>query len=119
MSWRKQLCLAVVLAIITTIVSGSIYLVRRAKGIKLRADCARRLQSLWYALNGYRLTHANAFPPGSVPTEGLRPQARLSWVTLIYHWFDESQNLHCLFDNTEPWDSDTNRIPKIRTGAFG
>ncbi len=119
MTWRKQLCLAAVLAIITAIVGGSIYLARRAKELKLRDDCARRLQNLWYALNGYWQTHANTFPPASIPAERLRPQERLSSVTLIYPFFDESQNLHFLFDNAEPWDSDTNRIPRITTGDFG
>jgi prepilin-type processing-associated H-X9-DG protein len=119
MSWRNQLYLAAVLAIIAAIVGGSIYLPRRAKEIKSRDDCAGRLQSLGYALYGYRYTHENLFPPGSVPAEGVPPEKRLSWVTLIYQFFDESQNVDFLFDNAAPWDSDTNRIPRIRTGGFG
>ncbi len=71
MSWRNQLVLAALLAIISSIVGGSIYLSSRAKEIKLRHDCAIHLQALWYALDGYRIGLANGFPPGSVRADGV------------------------------------------------
>ena len=112
-SRSKQLCLAAVLAIISATVGGLICLSQRADETRLRDACAVRLRGLWYALTGYRLSHANAFPPGSVPADGLLPEQRLSWITLIYYYFDESQNIHFLFNSAEPWESSTNRIPMV------
>ena len=52
-------------------------------------------------------------PPGTVPAAGIPHEKRLSWVTLVYHFFDESQNVNFVFDKTAPWDSEANRIPKF------
>jgi prepilin-type processing-associated H-X9-DG protein len=85
---------------------------RRARELE---PCANRLREFWFALICYRDTPpgSGSFPPGTVPGEGIPPERRLSWVTLVYHAFDESQNVNFLFDWPAPWDSEANRAPKI------
>lgn len=94
---------------------GVIYVWRHARDhVELRQGCAGHLGGIGDALDGYRHS-TGSFPPATVPAEGIPPEKRLSWVTRVYHYFDESQNCNFLFDKTAPWDSEANRNPKIRS----
>lgn len=112
--------LAVLIVITVSVgMSGVTYLQRLGREAKLRKSCAAHLRDIWWALGGPRSEPSEPFPVGVVPAEGIPPEKRLSWVTLRYPYFDESQNIHFLFDEMEPWDSKVNRNPKIRSMADG
>ena len=88
---------------------------RRMHEDKLREGCKHRLTEFSFAVLGYRDTHLGLYPPGTASGSGLSPDQRLSWITLLYNFFDESQNVNFLFDRSLPWDSSVNRVPTIRS----
>ena len=87
---------------------------RRMHEDKLREGCKNRLTELSFAVLGYRDTHSGLYPPGTASSGGLSPDQRLSWITVLYSFFDESQNVNFLFDRSLPWNSPVNRVPTIR-----
>jgi prepilin-type processing-associated H-X9-DG protein len=85
---------------------------------ELRDRCSACLRQVGHAVLGYRENHSGTYPPGTVLNSELPAEKRLSWVTLLYSFFDESQNIEFLFDETIPWDSAENRVPTIRSVNF-
>jgi prepilin-type processing-associated H-X9-DG protein len=116
MPWRKlrstkMRYLVLIAAII--LVAGKLIWVSRPDSQAEIDRCASRLHEIGYALIGYRANHGEAFPAGTVHAAGIAPKKGLSWVTQLYHFFDESQNMNFLFETAAPWHSTQNRVPKI------
>ena len=77
---------------------------RAAHEAQLRHRCGEHIRQLAHAVLGYRETHGGFYPPGTVSDTGLAPEKRLSWITLIYNYLDESQSVELLFDSSAAWD---------------
>lgn len=87
-------------------------IVREESARAHRQPCRYALWTIALALRSYHDT-AGAFPPGTLCSEGLPPERRLSWVPLILNWTDHYQNMMFLFDRNSSWDSQENLYPRI------
>jgi hypothetical protein len=79
-----------------------------------RTESANNLRQMALAMNAYRLTYDNHFPPAA-GGRGVHP--RLSWRVTILP-FVEEENLYSQFHLDEPWDGPHNvellpRMPKL------
>lgn len=76
-----------------------------------RTACRNNLRQLGLALEGYHDSNS-AFPRGTVPSDTMPPEKRLSWLTAIHPYIEVGPVL--LLDKKKAWDSDENRVVKGR-----
>jgi prepilin-type processing-associated H-X9-DG protein len=107
----------IALAVVAVPLLVSVF-VRRGNEANLPDRCTDRLSALSFAILGYRDSHSGLYPPGTASNSSLLPERRLSWITLLYKYFDESQNINFLFDTSVRWDASVNRVPRIRSLDF-
>jgi hypothetical protein len=100
-----------------------------AKGVTLLseksrgAECKNNLRRLGLALNQFHDEH-RAFPPGTVPNDALKPEQRLSWVTLLLPYLEpealpdskasarrvgKERQLYGQIHFQQAWDAEVNR----------
>src|SRR4051794_13612899 len=89
---RRIMAVVAVVATILAVGSGAVGLIREQDAIARHEQCRRNLPALAIALGGYQYAKG-AFPPGTLHSESLPPERRISWIPLIYPWTDFFQGV--------------------------
>jgi prepilin-type processing-associated H-X9-DG protein len=84
--------------------------------VGLRFVCSSNLRLMGLAVLNYTESYGT-FPTGTVFNPALPPTRRLSWITQIFGRHEYGDEL--LFDPTEAWDAEVNRVPVIRPSRYG
>jgi prepilin-type processing-associated H-X9-DG protein len=96
------LCLAVVSAI---------------SAARQSSECVNNLKQIALALNMY--AQRGCFPLAAMPSEGLPPEKRLSWMAGLYADGFFAANVVLVLDESKPWDAEANLRPEVLVGRKG
>ena len=90
--------------------AGGAVLVQRASESAQLERCRTNLLSIGLGVQNYVSAHGS-FPAGTVANDRLPPARRLGWLVVIWGFIEQ---LYWIFNMSEPWDSETNRVTRCR-----
>lgn len=91
--------------------------IQQARQAARRTQSTNNLKQLGLAMHNYADVNGH-FPIGTHPNEKLKPDERLSWLTLILPYVEQSA-LHKTIDFEESWDDEANeRAANARIQVF-
>jgi prepilin-type processing-associated H-X9-DG protein len=99
----------VFVALAAALSGGTLFLQRSSEAAQ-RDKCRTNLLLIGLGLQNYTSTFGS-YPAGTVANDRLPPQKRLSWLTIAWSYIEQ---LFWLFNQSEPWDSETNRVTRCR-----
>src|SRR6185312_6955552 len=99
----------VIVALAAALVGGILFFQRTSEASQ-RAGCRSNLLSIGLGLMNYTSEHGS-FPAGAVANDRLSPDKRPSWFTIVWGYLEQ---LFWLFNLSEPWDSEANRVTRCR-----
>ncbi|MEX0725423.1 MAG: DUF1559 domain-containing protein [Planctomycetaceae bacterium] len=91
----------------STMVALLLPAVQQAREAARRTQSRNNMKQLGLALHNYHDTY-RSFPQGTVETEGLEPDERLSWLASVLPFLDQA-NLYNQINFKEGWNEDANQ----------
>lgn len=92
--------------------------IQSARATSRIASCRWNLGIFARAALSYRDAHGGLYPPGTASDRSVPADRALSWMTLVYSYFDRSNSGSLVFNRSAPWDSPENRVPMVRHSHF-
>ncbi|MGC8640521.1 MAG: DUF1559 domain-containing protein [Isosphaeraceae bacterium] len=96
------------LVLCATVVAGWAA-VRWSRETEAETGCANNLRMIALALQQYASAYDDTFPRGTIPSNSLPPERRLSWLVTLSHFLDQWA---WMFDESRSWDDDVNRVTR-------
>lgn len=102
----KQMLVAVALS--SALAAARVFFIRQSSEAAQRNFCLSNLRQLGLGLIWYSAQY-DSFPAGTIANDRLPPERRLSWLVVAWAFLDQWS---WLLDQSEPWDSTTNRVTR-------